>query len=113
MGIADKQLDLIGRNILKELQKTGRMPFAELGRRFGLSTPAVMERVRRLEEAGVIPGYAASVDRKAIGYPILAFIGINGVHQSCNPSTTSATRQAPQGESSYPKYACEDRLPPP
>jgi len=72
-----KLLDLIGRKILAELQENGRIPFTELGRRVGLSTPAVMDRVRRLEDAGVISGYRAEVDCTKMGYPISAFIGVN------------------------------------
>src|SRR5206468_3109109 len=58
----ERLLDDVGWQILSELQEDGRLPFAELGRRVGLSTPAVIERVRRLEEAGVIAGYHAAVD---------------------------------------------------
>lgn len=74
-----KLLDLIGRKILAELQENARIPFTELGRRVGLSTPAVMDRVRRLEDAGVIAGYRAEVDYGKMGYPIAAFIGVNVV----------------------------------
>ena len=49
---------------------------AELGRRVNLSAPAVGERVQRMEETGVITGYAAQVDPKAIGYPIAAVVRI-------------------------------------
>jgi len=74
-----KQLDVIGRKILVELQENGRIPFTELGKRVGLSTPAVMDRVRRLEDAGVIAGYRADVNLSTMGYPILAFIAVNVV----------------------------------
>jgi Lrp/AsnC family leucine-responsive transcriptional regulator len=74
-----KLLDGIGRKILLELQENARMPFTELGKRVGLSTPAVMDRVRRLEDAGIIKGYRADVDFSAMGYPILAFIAVNVV----------------------------------
>jgi len=71
-----KLLDGIGRKILAELQENGRLGFTELGRRVGLSTPAVMERVRRLEEAGLITGYRADVDLSKAGYPIVAMISL-------------------------------------
>jgi Lrp/AsnC family leucine-responsive transcriptional regulator len=74
-----KHLDGIGKKILVELQENGRIPFTELGKRVGLSTPAVMDRVRRLEDLGVIAGYHAEVNLAAMGYPVVAFIGINVV----------------------------------
>lgn len=52
------------------------MPFAELGRRVGLSTPAVIERVRRIEEAGIITGYHAAVDPARIGRGVLALVRV-------------------------------------
>ena len=73
-GMAE-YLDAIDQKILAELQANGRIAFAELGRRVGLSTPAVSERVRRLEEAAVIERYIAVVD-PAEGGPAAA-----GVHQ--------------------------------
>jgi Lrp/AsnC family leucine-responsive transcriptional regulator len=64
------ELDTIAWKIVENLQFDARMSFAELGRKVGLSTPAVAERVRRLEEAGVITGYHASVDLSKLGVPI-------------------------------------------
>jgi Lrp/AsnC family leucine-responsive transcriptional regulator len=64
------ELDAIAWNILEHLQRNARLSFAELGRKVGLSTPAVAERVRRLEEAGVITGYHAEVDMAKLGVPM-------------------------------------------
>lgn len=64
------ELDAIAWKILECLQKNARLPFAELGRKVGLSTPAVAERVHRLEEAGVITGYHATVNVAKLGVPI-------------------------------------------
>jgi Lrp/AsnC family leucine-responsive transcriptional regulator len=64
------ELDTIAWKILENLQNNARLSFAELGRKVGLSTPAVAERVRRLEEAGVITGYYASLDMAKLGVPI-------------------------------------------
>ena len=72
----NKLLDDIGKQILKTLQEEGRISFNELGRRVGLSSPAVAERVRRMEEAGVILGYKAVVNHSRIGYPIMAVINL-------------------------------------
>jgi Lrp/AsnC family leucine-responsive transcriptional regulator len=60
--------------ILDVLQREGRASFAELARAVSMSPSAVTERVRRLEEAGVIKGYAAVVDPERLGLPILAFV---------------------------------------
>jgi Lrp/AsnC family transcriptional regulator, leucine-responsive regulatory protein len=64
------ELDAIAWKILELLQRNARLPFAELGRKVGLSTPAVAERVHRLEEAGVISGYHARVNVAKLGVPI-------------------------------------------
>ncbi len=58
------------------LQADARLSLAELGRRVNLSAPAVAERLQRLEASGVIGGYHASVDPKAIGYPLAAIVRI-------------------------------------
>lgn len=75
--LSGKLLDETGRQILKILQEDGRISFNELGRRVGLSSPAVAERVRRMEEAGVILGYKAVVDQTRVGYPITAIIRLS------------------------------------
>jgi len=67
-------LDAIAWKILESLQQNARVSFAELGRKIGLSTPAVAERVHRLEEAGVIRGYHASLDSAKIGVPIRVLV---------------------------------------
>src|SRR4029453_18000373 len=69
-------LDEINRQLLQELQSDARVTMAELGRRINLSPPAVAERIQRLERAGVITGYRAEVDPKAIGFPIAAVVRI-------------------------------------
>ena len=68
--------DQIDRQVLELLQTDGRMSFADLAKRVGLSAPAVAERVRRLEEQGVITGYGARVDAAKLGYPLRAFVRI-------------------------------------
>lgn len=77
-------IDHIDRKILIELQKDARISFAELGRRVGLTTPAVIERVRKLEDAQIINGYRAEIDTAKIGLPITAFIrmSITGIDYS-------------------------------
>jgi Lrp/AsnC family transcriptional regulator, leucine-responsive regulatory protein len=67
-------MDSLDKKILCELQADARISFAELGRRIGLTTPAVIERVRKLEDAKIIKGYRAEIDTAKIGLPITAFI---------------------------------------
>lgn len=69
-------LDAINRRLLYELQADARVTIAELGRRINLSAPAVAERIQRLERAGVITGYRAEVDPKAVGFPIAVVVRI-------------------------------------
>ena len=68
------QLDGTDRKILQALQQEGRLSFSELGRRVGLSSPAATERVRKLEDAGIITGYCARVNAEVLGLPLKAFI---------------------------------------
>jgi Lrp/AsnC family leucine-responsive transcriptional regulator len=77
-------IDEIDRKILKQLQENARLSFAELGRRINLTTPAVIERVRKLEDAKIILGYRAEIDTAKVGLPITAFIrmSISGVDYS-------------------------------
>ncbi|MEJ2095695.1 MAG: Lrp/AsnC family transcriptional regulator [Deltaproteobacteria bacterium] len=72
----ERLLDRIGKNILDLLQKNARITFTDLGRKVGLSTPAATERVRKLEEAGVITGYHAAVDPVKVGLAVTAFIHV-------------------------------------
>jgi Lrp/AsnC family transcriptional regulator, leucine-responsive regulatory protein len=69
-------LDATNLRLLQELQANGRIGMAELGRRVGMSAPAVAERVQRLERAGVITGYRAELDPRALGYGISAIVRI-------------------------------------
>ncbi len=68
--------DMVNLRILKELQHDPRVTMSELGRRVGLSSPAVAERVRRLEETGVIEGYRLEINPAALGLPIAAYVRI-------------------------------------
>jgi Lrp/AsnC family transcriptional regulator, leucine-responsive regulatory protein len=91
----DKLLDDIGWHILTELQANARVSFAELGRRVGLSTPATAERVRRLEDAGIIQGYAVQLNRKQLGLPLSAFVQIRSPAGRCQ-SVAKALKTIPE-----------------
>lgn len=70
------ELDAYDRKILALLQENARLGFSEIGRRIHLTSPAVAERVRRLEEAGVIQAFGAKLNLRKIGYSFEAFINI-------------------------------------
>ncbi len=67
-------IDNINRRILKALQKNARISYAELGKQVHLSAPAVAERIRKLEQEGVISGYSVSVDMDKLGLPVVAIV---------------------------------------
>lgn len=74
--VFEKSVDDVDCEILIELQANARISYAQLGRRVGLSTPAVIDRVKRLEEGGVIRGYHADVDPAMVGLPVRAFVKV-------------------------------------
>jgi Lrp/AsnC family leucine-responsive transcriptional regulator len=67
-------LDIFGRRLLEELQTNARLSLAELGRRIGLSPTATAERMKQMEEAGIVHGYSVEIDREALGLEVMAFI---------------------------------------
>jgi Lrp/AsnC family leucine-responsive transcriptional regulator len=71
---ADITADRTDWRLLEELQRDGRASFADLARAVAMSPSAVAERVRRLEEAGVIAGYRATVDPERVGLQVMAFV---------------------------------------
>jgi Lrp/AsnC family leucine-responsive transcriptional regulator len=77
-----KVLDEVGTKILMNLQRNARISFSELARIVGLSSPAVAERVHRLEQSGYITRYQAVLNSDKIGFPITAFINmtVNGMN---------------------------------
>ena len=85
-------MDELGWKLLKALEEDGRLSFAELGRRVGLSTPAVAQRVRRMEDQGIIRGYRAEVNPAALGLPITAFIRMSIVGDVLAPLTERVRR---------------------
>jgi Lrp/AsnC family transcriptional regulator, leucine-responsive regulatory protein len=66
----DREIDSVNVRLLGELQADARLSVAELGRRVGLSAPAVAERLQRLQDAGVITGFRTDVDPRALGYAL-------------------------------------------
>src|ERR1700680_671611 len=70
------EIDSVNIRVLEELQRDPRLTMSELGRRVGMSSPAVTERVRRLEETGVIQGYRLDLNPAALGLSIAAYVRI-------------------------------------
>lgn len=71
------ELDRISWRIIEELQQNARISWAELGRRVGLTTPAVAERVHRLESLGIVRGYRTEISLERLGLPILIFVRLS------------------------------------
>ena len=71
-----RELDQTDLRIISELLADGRISLAELGRRVSLSSPAVAERVKRLEQFGVITGYHAEIDLRKFGYQLTAIVRV-------------------------------------
>ncbi|MGZ3624354.1 MAG: Lrp/AsnC family transcriptional regulator [Ktedonobacteraceae bacterium] len=92
----ERLLDETGWHILEALQENARLSFSELGQRVGLSSPAVAERVRRMEDAGIITGYRAEVNIAKIGYPITAIIRVSNSPGERCARLTASTQSIPE-----------------
>src|SRR5215468_10365233 len=90
-----EEIDAVNRRVLEELLKDPRLTMSELGRRVGMSSPAVTERVRRLEETGVIRGYRLELDPVALGLPIAAYVRIRP-NPGQLPRVAELARQIPE-----------------
>lgn len=88
-------LDRIDAAILRQLCVDARIPRAELSRRVGLSAPSVADRVRRLEDAGVITGYGARIDPARLGYGLTILIRARPLPGEMN-NMIDAIRETPQ-----------------
>ncbi|MEZ4860106.1 MAG: Lrp/AsnC family transcriptional regulator [Caldilineaceae bacterium] len=84
--------DPVNLRILQELTQNPRLTMSELGRRVALSAPAVTERVRRLEESGVIRGYRTDIDPAALGLPLAAYVRVRA-----NPGQVAKIAEVAQG----------------
>lgn len=82
----ETDLDRLDIAILEALQENARSPLAEVGRRIGLSQPATSERVKRLEERGIIAGYGARIDPVALGLGMTAIIRVRTIHEQIKPA---------------------------
>jgi Lrp/AsnC family leucine-responsive transcriptional regulator len=92
------QLSSNDARILAVLQRDGRRPYADLGADVGMTGPSAHERVKKLEARGVIQGYAAVVDPRALGYDILAFSWITQAPGTMTTDLTEAFAAIPEIE---------------
>ncbi|GHO83822.1 Lrp/AsnC family transcriptional regulator [Dictyobacter formicarum] len=89
----EKLLDETGWSLLRELQQNARLSYSELGQRVGLTSPAVADRMRKMEEAGIITGYRAQINLPRLGLPILAIIRLGSfAGQDCNRVATRVSQ---------------------
>jgi Lrp/AsnC family leucine-responsive transcriptional regulator len=93
LGQHEAGLDGVDLQILSLLQKNCRLPLAKIGEKVGLSAPSVVERIKRLEERGVIKGYIAVLDARKLGKDITGFVGVLIKH----PELIGAFEQAVEG----------------
>ncbi len=94
-------LEATDRKILQLLGRDGRMSFTDLGKATGLSTSAVHQRVKRLEQRGLILGYGATVNHDEIGLPLTAFISIRPIDPSEPDDSPERLRDIPEIESCW------------
>jgi Lrp/AsnC family leucine-responsive transcriptional regulator len=83
------QIDAVGWKLLGHLQQNARLSFRQIGEAIGLTAPAVAERVRRMEDAGIVKGYHAEIDLAKVGLPVMAF-----VHLTTNAQQSRRLRTA-------------------
>ena len=94
-------MEEVDRQICQLLSADGRMSFTELGRQTGLSTSAVHQRVKRLEQRGVIRGYGATIDFRQVGLPITAFISLRPIDPSQPDDSPELLTRIPEIEACY------------
>jgi len=95
------ELEQIDRAIARELAADGRCSFTDLAERVGLSVSAVHQRVRRLEQRGVVRRYVAQLDTEAIGLPLTAFISLTPIDPAAPDDYPHRLEDIPEIESCY------------
>ncbi|MCW2850987.1 MAG: Lrp/AsnC family transcriptional regulator [Nocardioides sp.] len=99
--MAATDLEATDRKILELLARDGRMSFTDLGKATGLSTSAVHQRVKRLEQRRLILGYGATINHDEIGLPLTAFISIRPIDPSQPDDCPERLRDIPEIESCW------------
>lgn len=99
--VLSSEVEATDRKILDLLAADGRMSFTDLGKATGLSTSAVHQRVKRLEQRGLILGYGATVNHEEIGLPLTAFISIRPIDPSQPDDSPQRLRDVTEIESCW------------
>jgi Lrp/AsnC family leucine-responsive transcriptional regulator len=99
--VTTSDVEATDRQILALLAVDGRMSFTDLGRATGLSTSAVHQRVKRLEQRGLITGYGATINHAEVGLPLTAFISIRPIDASEPDDSPERLREIPEIESCW------------
>lgn len=91
----------LDRRIIELLCADGRMSFADIARETGLSTSALHQRVKRLEQRGMIRGYRAEVDHRAVGLPLTAFVALTPIDPAAPDDVPDRLAPIPEIESCW------------
>ena len=86
------QIDNLDKSILHALMDNARTPYAELAKRFAVSSGTIHVRVEKMKQAGIILGTQVTIDPKQLGYDVCCFIGVNLKHAGYYPSTIEQLR---------------------
>lgn len=106
--VTERLLDTIGWRIVAELQADARIPWSRLGRRVGLSAPAVAERVRRMQDAGIITGFRVQLSLDRLGFSVTALVRVSAPESNC--LALGAAVKALPGVTDVWRVTGEDRL---
>jgi Lrp/AsnC family leucine-responsive transcriptional regulator len=103
-------MDALDHKVISTLFRDGRISWADLAARIGLSAPATADRVRRLEERGVIRGYTALVDPEAVGQGLTAFVGVTLERPQHRETFLTVLAQVPQVQECHHTAGDDDYL---
>ncbi|HEX6021323.1 MAG TPA: Lrp/AsnC family transcriptional regulator [Solirubrobacter sp.] len=103
-------LDAVDLRILSLLTRDARMSRRQIARETGMSTPAITNRIERLEREGVIVGWGVQIDRSKLGYPLLAYIETTSVQGANQLELVAALRLLPEVEAVHPVTGATDLM---
>jgi Lrp/AsnC family leucine-responsive transcriptional regulator len=109
-GREEYQLDETGWRILEELQLNARIPFRQLGKKVNLSPSAVIERVKRMEDEGIIKGYGVRINPRKAGYAMSALLSISTNHEKASVIIAEAIEDVPEVVSSWSITGVTDHI---